>query len=182
MASLWINWLRTPGLTGAVMPSSRRLAYALAGASGHVSHVVELGAGTGVVTQALRERLPQATLVAVEIQPQLAQTLRSRFVGLDVREQAAHEVLTQLRYGAPAAVVSSLPFRSLPQSLRAATQASIESFLRQTPGSRLVQFTYQPRAPFEASADFEWHRACVVWRNAPPAGVWVLQRRPSELS
>ncbi|RIX71763.1 class I SAM-dependent methyltransferase [Acidovorax cavernicola] len=175
MSALWMHLLKTPGLTGAVMPSSRYLALAMVRAAGEVQHVVELGAGTGPVTKELRSRLPQASLVAVEIQPGLARQLRARFPGLDVRQDPAHEVLDSLACPGPAAVVSSLPFRSLPQDLHEATVDSIERFLRRVPGSRLVQFTYQPRPPFEASADFRWHRSCVVWRNAPPAGVWVLQ-------
>lgn len=178
MASLWLQLLKTPGLTGAVMPSSRHLAQAMACAAGAVPHVVELGAGTGAVTQALCTRLPQASLVAVEIQPQLADALRDRFDGLDVREAAAHEVLRHLRYAAPTAVVSSLPFRSLPHPLREATQDSITSFLRRTPQSLLVQYTYLPHAPFEVPPEFQWHLACMVWRNVPPAGVWILEYRP----
>ncbi len=158
------------------MPSSRYLALAMVRAAGEVHHVVELGAGTGPVTKELRNHLPEASLVAVEIQPSLAKKLRTQFSGLDVRQDCAHEVLNGLAYPGPAAVVSSLPFRSLPQDLREVTVASIEQFLRRVPGSKLVQFTYQPRAPFEASADFRWHKDCLVWRNAPPAGVWVLQR------
>lgn len=179
MSSLLSHLLRTPGLTGAVMPSSRYLALEMVRAAGQVQHVVELGAGTGPVTRELRKRLPQASLVAVEIQPALAQTLRARFAGLDVRQDCAHEVLNGLEYSDPAAVVSSLPFRSLPQDLRDDTQASIERFLRRVPGSRLVQFTYLPQAPFTASADFRWLKVCAVWRNAPPAGVWVLQSWPT---
>jgi phosphatidylethanolamine/phosphatidyl-N-methylethanolamine N-methyltransferase len=169
--------LKTPQLTGAVAPSSRHLASAMVQATGEVHHVVELGAGTGPVTKELRSRLPNASLVAVELQPGLARQLRSRFSGLDVREDMAHEVLDGLAYPAPAAVavVSSLPFRSLPQDMRQVTTASIEQFLRRIPGSKLVQFTYQPRPPFQASADFQWRKTCSVWRNAPPAGVWVLQ-------
>lgn len=177
MPTLWLQLLRTPALTGALLPSSRHLAQAMARAAGQVQHLVELGAGTGALTKALRRQLPQASLIAVEIQPLLAQQLRSTFAGLDVREEAAHAVLDQLAYASPAAVVSSLPFRSLPQDLRATTTVSIESFLRRVPGSRLVQFTYQPRVPFQASTDLQWRKACCVWRNAPPAGVWVLQSR-----
>ena len=40
---------------------------------------------------------------------------------------------------------------------------------------KLVQFTYQPRAPFAAPRELRWHRRAVVWRNTPPAGVWELQ-------
>ena len=176
MTALLLHLLKTPGLTGAFTPSSRYLASAMVRAAGEVNHVVELGAGTGPVTKALRSRLPNASLVVVEIQPRLAQRLRTDFGGLDVRQNSAHEVLDDLVFPAPAAVVSSLPFRSLPQALRELTVASIERFLHRVPGSRLVQFTYLPRAPFEASPDFQWHRADRVWRNAPPAGVWVLQR------
>ena len=177
--SILSHLLKTPALTGAVAPSSRYLASAMARASGEVRHVVELGAGTGPVTKALRSRLPHASLVAVEIQPVLAQQLRNKFAGLDVRQGLAHEILDGLAYPDPAAVVSSIPFRSLPQGMREITIASIEQFLRRVPGSRLVQFTYQPRVPFEAAADFRWHKMCSIWRNAPPAGVWVLRSLPT---
>ncbi|MHB1200935.1 MAG: class I SAM-dependent methyltransferase [Polaromonas sp.] len=179
VSALLLHLLKTPALTGAVTPSSRYLASAMVRATGDVRHVVELGAGTGPVTKELRRRLPHASLVAVEIQSGLAQQLRNRFPGLDVRQHLAHEVLDGLAYPDPVALVSSLPFRSLPQDMREATMASIERFLRRVPGSRLVQFTYQPRAPFEASADFRWLKTCLVWRNAPPAGVWVLQGLPT---
>lgn len=176
MTTLLLHLLRTPGLTGAFAPSSRYLASAMVRAAGEVSHVVELGAGTGPVTKALRGRLPKASLVVVEIQPRLAQRLRTDFGGLDVRQSSAHEVLDDLVFPGPAALVSSLPFRSLPQELREVTVASIERFLHRVPDSKLVQFTYLPRAPFEASAEFRWQRTDWVWRNAPPAGVWILQR------
>ena len=179
MSVLLLHLLKTLALTGAVVPSSRYLASAMVRAVGEARHVVELGAGTGPVTKELRRRLPDASLVAVEMHSGLAQHLRNKFSGLDVRQDLAHEVLDGLVYPGPVAVVSSLPFRSLPQDMREVTTDSIERFLRRVPGSRLVQFTYQPRAPFEASADFRWHKTCSVWRNAPPAGVWVLQSLPT---
>jgi phospholipid N-methyltransferase len=179
MSALLLHLLRTPALTGAFASSSRYLALAMVRAAGEVRHVVELGAGTGPVTKELRRSLPDASLVAVEMQPRLAQQLRNKFSGLDVRQDLAQVVLDGLVYPDPVAVVSSLPFRSLPQDMREVTIASIERFLRRVPGSRLVQFTYQPRAPFEASVDFRWHKVCSVWRNAPPAGVWVLQSLPT---
>ena len=178
MPALLLHLLKRPALTGAFASSSRYLALAMVRATGEARHVVELGAGTGPVTKELRRRLPDASLVAVEMQPGLAQQLRNKFSGLDVRQDLAQEVLDGLVYPDPVAVVSSLPFRSLPQGMREDTIASIERFLRRAPGSRLVQFTYQPRAPFKASVDFRWHKVCSVWRNAPPAGVWVLRSSP----
>ncbi len=167
--------LRDPASTGSIAPSSRHLARAMVRASGSPDHIIELGAGTGPVTRALREGLPRASLVAVELQPDLARALRHRFAGLQVRCACAHEVLDATELEGSVALVSSLPFRSLPASVRHTTVSSIAAFLRRHPGSRLVQFTYQPRKPFPAPAGLRWSFKELVLRNVPPAGVWVLK-------
>lgn len=140
--------------------------------------LVELGAGTGAVTRALREMHPHVPLVVVEAEPRLAEHLRRNFPEADVRAEWAHDVLDSLVDAPPrTVVVSSLPFRSLPQAVRHRTVKSVCEFLTGDPRRRLVQFTYQPRPPFEFPPHFElrWRRASMVWRNAPPAGVWVLR-------
>ncbi len=90
----------------------------------------------------------------------------------------AHEVLAEQHDQAPAetVLVSSLPFRSLPEPLRATTLAALLGFIESHPARRLVQYTYQPRAPFELprGSSLSWSLREVVWRNLPPAGVWVL--------
>jgi predicted O-methyltransferase YrrM len=68
--------LRNPASTGAVLPSSRRLANAMASAAVGADAVVELGAGTGPVTEALLRRLPGVPLIAVELQAPLARACR----------------------------------------------------------------------------------------------------------
>jgi phospholipid N-methyltransferase len=180
MTSLIRHMLRNPLNTGAILPSSRHLAEAMARAAGSARHVVELGAGTGPVTQALMAALPAASLVAVELQGELAARLRTRFPGLDVRQAPASVVLDSLNTpaenGGLVAVVSSLPFRSLPAQVCKETIASVCRFLLRHPDSLFVQFTYQPRAPFQAPGGFAWARVDVVWRNAPPAGVWVMRQ------
>ncbi len=168
--------LKNPSSTGSVIPSSRFLADAMARAAGDVPHIVELGAGTGPVTQALLEQHPEASLTAVELQHSLAEHLRKRFPALDVRQACAHEVLDKMAFGQPMAVVSSLPFRSLPADVVGVTVGSIIACLERHPGSCLVQFTYQPRAPFQAPLGYRWQRVATVWRNTPPAGVWVLRK------
>jgi phospholipid N-methyltransferase len=167
-----------PALVGAVVPSSRRLAGAMADAAAGAALLIDLGAGTGAITAALRERYPDVPLVAVEMQRGLAQHLRDRFAGVDVRCVSAHEALPGFDDApADAIAVSSLPFRSLPAEWRRRTIAAIESFLLANPERRLVQYTYQPRAPFEPAANcLRWRHVTTVWRNAPPAGVWTLQR------
>ena len=76
------EWLANPQRTGAVAPSSPKLAAAMARwlPSDPESYVLELGPGTGAVTQALIERgLREERLVAIENNPKLARLLRQRF-------------------------------------------------------------------------------------------------------
>jgi hypothetical protein len=64
---------------------------------------------------------------------------------------------------------------SLPKEVAAATVDSLCRFLAHDGERKLVQFTYQPRAPFAVPRHLRWQRRTVVWRNTPPAGVWELQ-------
>jgi phospholipid N-methyltransferase len=56
---------------------------------------------------------------------------------------------------------------------------AIEHFLLAGAHRRLVQYTYQPRVPFDLQGGdrLRWQRGRVVWRNAPPAWVWTLAAR-----
>lgn len=170
--------LTRPSLVGAVAPSSRHLARAMNAQVGTADALIELGAGTGAVTEALHRAAPARPLLAVELQPDLAAGLQRRLPTIEMACAPAHEVLAARRALAPAAtvVVSSLPFRSLPQPLRRETVDALLGFLAEHPARRLVQYTYQPRAPFELPQDsaLRWRLREVVWRNLPPAGVWVL--------
>lgn len=172
-----------PQRVGALLPSSRYLAAAMAGEAAGAGLLVELGAGTGAVTQALREACPDTPLVAAEIDSELAWHLHLRFPGVDVRATQAHRLMAELRREAlpeGVVVVSSLPFRSLPRKVHLRTVEAICNFLEEDPSRRLVQYTYQPRQPFKLPQDsrllWQWRRT--VWRNVPPAGVWVLQQTP----
>src|SRR3954471_6068666 len=79
------RWLRRPLAMGAVVPSGRLLAEAMARATlreigGRGGHVIELGAGTGRVTKALLAAgIPGNRLALVERDPELAAFLRRHF-------------------------------------------------------------------------------------------------------
>ena len=79
------RWLRRPLSMGAVVPSGRLLAEALAQTTlsaiqGREGHVIELGAGTGEVTKALLAAgIPGERLALVERDTELAAFLRRRF-------------------------------------------------------------------------------------------------------
>lgn len=171
--------LTRPTLVGALAPSSRRLARAMAEQVGPAGAVIELGAGTGAVTAALRVAAPGLPLLAVELQRHLAAGLQRRFPDVEVSCAAAHEVLDECALApGDTVLVSSLPFRSLPEPLRTTTLQALLVFVEAHPGRRLVQYTYQPRPPFRlpGTSRLQWTLCGVVWGNLPPAGVWVLQR------
>ncbi len=169
-----------PSTVGAILPSSRHLADAMARAAQGAERLIELGAGTGAITEALCDHHPHVPTLAVELDALLADQLRERFPHVEVRVAPAHRVLRELpAHAGPTALVSSLPFRSLPLRLRLRSSLAIERCLLANSSHRLIQYTYQPRVPFDLrlGGSLRWQRLDVVWRNVPPAWVWELRAR-----
>ena len=76
------EWLGNPRRTGSIVPSSRQLAKAMARwlPTNPESFVLELGPGTGIITEALIHRgLREDRLVAIENNPKMARLLHERF-------------------------------------------------------------------------------------------------------
>jgi phospholipid N-methyltransferase len=167
---------KAAALTGAVAPSSRYLAGAMARAAHGADALVELGAGGGSVTRALAAVYPGLRLVVVELRNDLALRLHREFKSVEIHAEPAATVLRNLR-GLPAAtcIVSSLPFRSMPKASKRETVSSVLDFLGTGAGRFMVQFTYYPGAPFPVPAEYTWRKTAWVARNLPPAAVWVLE-------
>jgi phosphatidylethanolamine/phosphatidyl-N-methylethanolamine N-methyltransferase len=76
------SWIEKPLATGAVMPSGKPLARAMAKCvnPGIEGPVIELGPGTGAVTAALVEQgVDPSRLVLVEFNPAFCRLLRTRY-------------------------------------------------------------------------------------------------------
>ncbi|MBX3664968.1 MAG: hypothetical protein KF834_04720 [Burkholderiales bacterium] len=147
----------------------------MASHAGEADALVELGAGTGTITSELVRQHPAVPLILFEQNSALAGRLRSRFPHAEIIAECFHrrtDLLAQLP--GRAVFVSSLPFRSLPAHISIPTITALHRLLDGKPQRRLIQFTYQPRAPFRAPAGLAWRRYVTVWRNAPPAGIWEL--------
>ncbi|HEU4659636.1 MAG TPA: methyltransferase [Pseudolabrys sp.] len=176
------SWIEKPLSTGAVMPSSRALArtmasYVDADARGPV---IELGPGTGPVTEALVERgIDPARLVLVEFNPMFCRLLRTRYPAATVVQGDAYHLrrlLESLLRDPAAAVVSSLPLVTKPLRTRLRLIADAMALL--TPGAPFVQFTYAMVAPIPKSLSSITAEASeLIWRNIPPARVWVYRGR-----
>jgi phosphatidylethanolamine/phosphatidyl-N-methylethanolamine N-methyltransferase len=139
--------------------------------------IVEIGAGTGAITEALVQKNPNARLILFELAEDLAAKLKKRYPQAEVVAGPFHEKASVLT-GLPERTifVSGLPFRSMPSKVIALTISALTECLRVSPVRKLVQFTYQPRAPFAPPAGFLWQRYKTVWRNTPPASVWHLMQ------
>lgn len=180
----FLLWLRRPTELGAVLPSSPRLARAMAAEidPGAPGAVVELGAGTGSVTRAILDAgVAPADLIVIEREPCFCHLIGRRFPGVGVLEADARnlaETLAAAGVWRLKAVVSSLPLVSMTEQARHRIAAQV--FASLAPGGTLVQFTYAPTPPLPRrtcdSLGLIGARRSWVGLNLPPAFVWRYGR------
>ncbi len=172
------SWIEKPLHMGAVMPSGRVLARTMAQYVDIDSEgpVVELGPGTGAITNALIEHgVDQKRLVLVEYNPGFCALLRGRYPQAKVVQGDAYRLRDSLRnvLQTPAsAVVSGLPLVTKPMLTR--LKLIRDAFLALAPGAPFVQFTYSVVPPIPKSLPGVSTEASErIWMNLPPARVWV---------
>ncbi|KMK67551.1 class I SAM-dependent methyltransferase [Puniceibacterium sp. IMCC21224] len=173
--------LRRPQEISALTPSSEKLARAMAHEVPPGSGpVVELGPGTGKITEALlKQDIPAGDLHLIELNTDFVDHLRSRFPQTHVHAAAAQSLgnmgLNDLR-----AVVSGLPLLSFSTALQREILTAAFAALR--PGGVFIQFTYGPQHPLAEEVLRELGlsvtRTARIWGNLPPARVYVYRRRP----
>ena len=171
------QWLRSPKSMGAVIPSSRALARAvsreIAWRPGQV--IVELGAGTGAISQGLIEfGLPPEALMMIELDRPLFEYLRERFPKVRVINGDATrlvDILRQQGVEEVGTVISGIPMVTMPLAFQ---RAIIEqSFAALGPGGCLLQYSYSPVVPIPAKKlGVDARLVKLVVRNLPPATVW----------
>lgn len=172
--------LSNPRSVGAACPSSRQLAKAVADVVPLTTTqglVVELGAGTGIVTDALlKSGLTPERLVAIERSVTLADYLRRRFPASQVIAGDAlylSELLGDNGHIVDA-IILSLPFRTLPTKTVQGVVEQIDNLLKT--GGHLIQFTYDlsGKSPYLPTY-FKQVFSKIVWNNLPPARINVYQ-------
>jgi phosphatidylethanolamine/phosphatidyl-N-methylethanolamine N-methyltransferase len=175
------TWIAKPKIVGAIAPSGRALARAMAAAADVSAPglVLELGPGTGVVTEALIARgVAPERIVAVEFDSRFCSYLRERFPTVNIVEGDAFAVDTTLPpdlRGPFSAVISSLPLVLSPPPER---RRLVEDMLaRIPPNGTYIQFSYSPKRPVPAVAGvFTAEHGPWIVNNLPPARVWTYRR------
>lgn len=177
-------WIRSPLKIGAIMPSSRQLAFAMASAvdTDIEGAIIELGAGTGAVTHALlASGIPPERLVVVERDPRMHAIMHQHYPNLNVIRADARELapmLLEQKIMKVAAIVSSLPLMSMPPAIRHAIEQQMADAIGDD--GRIVQFTYGSLSPIGTERLRQYRLYGKRWKfivsNIPPAHVWVYKR------
>ncbi|QFU17567.1 class I SAM-dependent methyltransferase [Microvirga thermotolerans] len=175
------SWLERPLVVGAVTPSGKALARTMAA---YVDPripgpVLELGPGTGPVTEALvRRGVAQDRLILVEFNPEFCRLLKRRFPKATIVQGDAYdlpETLSGVLAEPAAATVSSLPLFTKPMDQRLELLEAAQGMMH--PEAPFIQFTYAVVPPIPARSPFYRTRASNrIWRNLPPARVWVYNK------
>ena len=200
----WQEFRRTFTSTGAVLPSGPRLCRALAkyaASEGQPRRLLEVGPGTGVVTdQIIRRMGPADTLDVVELNDRFVVALRERLAqeapwrSVADRVRIQHLPVEQFSADRPFdAIVSGLPLNNFPVAAVRTILAHLERLA--APGATLSFFEYVAvrkakamvcrreerkrlagigAALDEAFEKWRFERSCVV-ANLPPA--WVHHLR-----
>jgi phosphatidylethanolamine/phosphatidyl-N-methylethanolamine N-methyltransferase len=170
------HWLRRPLSMGAALPSSPRVARALARQMQleRPGTILELGAGTGTITRGLLEGgCPAERLALVETEPELVAHLEQHYRGPLIWRGDAKAIASFLETYIPrlATVISSLPIKWFPVAdQRAIVMPCLE---RLGPGGHFVQITNGPNSPISARAlRINAERVGAVWFHFLPVQIW----------
>ena len=174
------SWIEKPLAVGAVMPSGKALARTMVRYVDPRSEgpVIELGPGTGPVTEALVQRgIDPKRLLLVDFNPDFCRLLRRRYPAATVVQGDAYRLrraLGTLLDRPAAAIVSSLPLVTKP--LRTRLRLIADAMATLAPGAPFVQFTYAMVPPIpKALPGIKAEGSDLIWLNVPPARVWVYR-------
>lgn len=175
------GWQKDKKGVGAIIPTSsfaaRRMASVINPHSG--LPVLELGAGTGVITKAILEKgVKPENVVSLEYSHHFYVHLRARFPEVDFRHGDAFnldEALGERRHQQFDCVICAVPMLSFPMERRVSL---LEDLLSRIPAGRpVIQITYGALSPIMAMPDrYTISHYDFVVRNIPPAQLWVYRR------
>jgi phosphatidylethanolamine/phosphatidyl-N-methylethanolamine N-methyltransferase len=170
------RWLANPLEMGSVVPSSPALCRRVLAAVRRApdEHVVELGAGTGVISRALLAGgVPAEKLTVVEIVPSMAEFLAATLPGAQViagDARALPALLPRARQGRVGTVICGIPLVLLKHAEQRRFIDAIEAV---APGRGFLHYSYCVTSPLPAARHgLVAKREAWTPLNFPPASVW----------
>jgi phosphatidylethanolamine/phosphatidyl-N-methylethanolamine N-methyltransferase len=183
-ASLFFRrWLANPLQMGSVIPSSPSLCAKIATLVERAEDeaVVELGAGTGVVSRALLAAgVPAERLIVVEIVPAMADHLREVLPGVKVvcgDAFALAQTLPERWHGRIGTAICGIPLVMLPIAQQRRFVQAVEQV---APGRGFLLYTYCITSPLPyRRLGLSARREAWTPLNLPPASVWRYRPAPA---
>ena len=170
------RWAANPLRMGSVVPSSPALCSRLVkhGWPETGSVVLELGAGTGVISRAFLEAgLSPERLIVVEVDPSLARHLRDTLPGVTVIEGDARKLpdLLPARFqGRIGSVICGIPLVLLPVPEQ---QRFTNAMAAVAPDRGFLHYSYCATSPLSGrKLGLKPKREAWTPLNVPPASVW----------
>lgn len=172
------SMLAHPRAVGAVWPTSRWAVRDLLDMADlrRAGLVVEFGVGTGVYTRGILDRLRQdARLLAFEVDGEMAAAVRDSLPDprLRVLNESAENVERHVGEGGADAIVSSLPFSTLPRETREDILAASGRAL--APGGSLLVLQYSTAVLPALRRHFGRVRRRFSPLNVPPAMLFACE-------
>lgn len=171
------GFLREPGIVGSVIPSSRFLEQRLITSAGipHARLVIELGPGTGGTTRSFLSRLPaDARLLTVEVSQEFVTLMNgiddSRLINHCGSAVDLQAILRSYQLPAPDAVISGIPFSTMPAGVGSDIIASLWQNL--AAGGRFVAYQFRGHVAELARPLIGEPEIETELRNIPPMRVF----------
>jgi len=175
-------WMDRPMFMGAIAPSGPALSAVVAKQVDPqcLGPIIELGPGTGAVTDALLDRgIAPERLVLIEFNRAFCDLLAQRFPATTIVQGDAYDIESRLKFlnlPLAGAIVSGLPLYSRPVAER--LKLLRQAFKHMAYGAPFIQFTYATHSPIPLDDDhIEAQVLPQIWLNLPPARVWIYREK-----
>lgn len=181
----FLEFVKHPLQIGSIIPSSRFLERRVLDAAGvdTAGTVVELGPGTGGTTRAILAALSaDARLLSIEINPQFHRMVREigdpRLIAHLGSACDLADIIAEHELPAPDAVISGIPFSTLPPRLAESLIGAIAGVL--TPGGCFVAYQARGRVAELCNPVMGRSESATEFRNIPPMRVykWTAAGEP----
>jgi phospholipid N-methyltransferase len=183
------QFIINPARTGAVLPSSDGLCEYMTDLAGlnDVSTVIELGSGTGVITEKImRKKAESTTFFALEINPAFVEATKNKCPDAIVYQSSAENVMKHLEMHGESGcdrIISSLPWSTFNGETQQLILDSIYDVLK--PGGIFLTYAYVLAVVAPAAWRFKKklyakfdkvETSRIVWNNIPPAFIYISKK------